>query len=156
HPRAHSPDRGQGAAQAQASLALAQAQELPGQLKAVGNRHWAVGRSRIAAYCRLPTADLPFYLHMSCATQAEINGADILMALISMRAKVAAFGVLALLASGLPAHADSIYDAKVAQKLSDLTKDQTAQVDAITKKTAAEMNAVFKKYGIDPNAKPDF
>jgi len=93
---------------------------------------------------------------MSCATQAEINGAEILMALISMRAKVVALGLLALLAGGLPAHADSIYDAKVAQKLSDLTDDQKAKVNAITKQTAAEMNAVFKKYGIDPNAKPDF
>jgi hypothetical protein len=78
------------------------------------------------------------------------------MALISMRAKVVAFGLLALLAGGLPAYAENLYDAKVAQKLSDLTDDQKAKVSAITKQTATEMNAVFKKYGIDPEAKPDF
>jgi hypothetical protein len=80
----------------------------------------------------------------------------ILMALISMRAKVVALGLLALLAGGLPAHADSIYDAKVGQKLTDLTPDQKTKVSAITKQTATEMNAVFKKYGIDPNAAPNF
>ena len=78
------------------------------------------------------------------------------MALISMRAKVVAFGLLALFAGGLPAYAENIYDAKVEQKLSDLTADQKAKVSAITKQTASEMNAVFKKYGIDPEAKPDF
>jgi hypothetical protein len=78
------------------------------------------------------------------------------MALISMRAKVVAFGLLALLAGGLPANAENLYDAKVAQKLSDLTDDQKAKVSTITKQTASEMNAVFKKYGIDPEAKPDF
>jgi len=78
------------------------------------------------------------------------------MALISMRAKVVAFGLLALFAGGLPAYAENIYDAKVAQKLSDLTDEQKAKVTAITKQTATEMNAVFKKYGIDPEAKPDF
>jgi hypothetical protein len=78
------------------------------------------------------------------------------MALISMRAKVVAFGLLALFAGGLPAHAENVYDAKVAQKLSDLTDDQKSKVSAITKQTASEMNAVFKKYGIDPEAKPDF
>ncbi len=78
------------------------------------------------------------------------------MVLISMRAKVVAFGLLALFAGGLPAHAENLYDAKVAQKLSDLTDDQKAKVSTITKQTATEMNAVFKKYGIDPEAKPDF
>jgi uncharacterized FlaG/YvyC family protein len=73
-----------------------------------------------------------------------------------MRAKVVAFGLLALFAGGLPAHAENLYDAKVAQKLSDLTDDQKAKVSTITKQTATEMNAVFKKYGIDPEAKPDF
>jgi hypothetical protein len=78
------------------------------------------------------------------------------MALISMRAKVVAVGLLALFAGTLPASADSIYDAKVEQKLKDLDSDQKAKVSAITKQTASEMNAVFKKYGIDPNAAPDF
>ena len=73
----------------------------------------------------------------------------ILMASISMRAKVVAFGLLALLAGALPASAESIYDAKVEQNL-DLDPGQKAKVSAIVKKSNAEMNAVFKKYGIDP------
>jgi hypothetical protein len=76
--------------------------------------------------------------------------------LISMRAKVVAFGLLALFAGTLPASADTIYDAKVEQKLKDLNGDQKAKIAAVVKKSNAEMNAVFKKYGIDPNAKPDF
>jgi hypothetical protein len=78
------------------------------------------------------------------------------MALISMRAKVVAFGLLAMFVGALPASADSIYDAKVEQKLTDLNPDQKAKVSAITKQTASEMNAVFKKYGIDPDATPNF
>jgi hypothetical protein len=78
------------------------------------------------------------------------------MALISMRAKVVAFGMLALFAGPLPAYADNIYDAKVEQKLTDLNSDQKAKVSAIIKQTTSEMNAFFKKYGIDPNAAPDF
>ena len=65
-------------------------------------------------------------------------------------------GLLAALFVGaLPASADSIYDAKVEQKLTDLNPDQKAK-PAITKQTASEMNAVFKKYGIDPDATPNF
>jgi hypothetical protein len=77
------------------------------------------------------------------------------MALISMRAKVVAFGLLALFAGALPASADSIYDAKVEQKLK-LDGDQKAKVSGIVKQSNADMNAVFKKYGIDPNATPNF
>jgi hypothetical protein len=75
--------------------------------------------------------------------------------LTSMRAKVVAFGLLALFAGALPASADSIYDAKVEQKL-ELDPGQKAKVSAIVKQSNADMNVVFKKYGIDPNAAPNF
>ena len=46
HPRAHPPDRGQGAAQAQASEPLAQAAQLPGHLiPAPASRRWASSAS---------------------------------------------------------------------------------------------------------------
>jgi len=77
------------------------------------------------------------------------------MPLISMRAKVVAFGLLALFSAALPASADSIYDANVEQKL-DLDPGQKAKVSAIVKQSNADMNSVFKKYGIDPNATPNF
>jgi hypothetical protein len=77
------------------------------------------------------------------------------MPLTSMRAKVVAFGLLALFSAALPASADSIYDAKVEQKL-DLDSGQKAKVSGIVKQSNADMNVVFKKYGIDPNGPPNF
>ena len=77
------------------------------------------------------------------------------MPLTSMRAKVVAFGLLALFAGALPASADSIYDAKVEQKL-ELDPGQKAKVSGIVKQSNADMNVVLKKYGIDPNAPPIF
>jgi hypothetical protein len=78
------------------------------------------------------------------------------MALISMRAKVVALGLLACFAGTLPASADSIYDAKVEQKLTTLKPDQKAKVAEVVKQSNADMNVVLKKYGIDPNAAPNF
>ena len=78
------------------------------------------------------------------------------MALISMRAKVVALGLLASFAGSLPASADSIYDAKVEQKLTTLKPDQKAKVAEVVKQSNADMNVVLKKYGIDPNAAPNF
>ena len=78
------------------------------------------------------------------------------MALISMRAKVVALGLLACFAGTLPASANSIYDAKVEQKLTTLKPDQKAKVAEVVKQSNADMNVVLKKYGIDPNAAPNF
>ena len=78
------------------------------------------------------------------------------MALISMRAKVVALGLLACFAGTLPASADSIYDAKVEQKLTTLKPDQKAKVAEVVKQSNADMNVVLKKYVIDPNAAPNF
>ena len=64
------------------------------------------------------------------------------MPLTSMRAKVVAFGLLALFAGALPASADSIYDAKVEQKL-DLDSGQKAKVSGLVKQSNADMMAVW-------------
>jgi hypothetical protein len=78
------------------------------------------------------------------------------MGSISMRAKVVALGFLACLAGTLPASADSIYDAKVEQKLTNLKPEQKAKVAEVIKQSNADMSVALKKYGIDPNAPPIF
>jgi hypothetical protein len=53
------------------------------------------------------------------------------------------------------AYADTIYDAKIEQKLK-LDDAQKPKVAAIVQKTRSDMNIVFQKYGIDPDARPSF
>ncbi|MFO1090596.1 MAG: hypothetical protein U1E46_13565 [Hyphomicrobiales bacterium] len=60
------------------------------------------------------------------------------------------------LAAIAPAHAASIYDANVANRLTSLTAAQKQQVLAITTKSKTNMLAVMQKYGIDPNGTPQF
>ena len=54
----------------------------------------------------------------------------------------------------ITANANSIYDAKIEERLK-LDPGQMPKVEAIVKQSQAERDVVFRKYGIDPNAKPD-
>jgi hypothetical protein len=54
----------------------------------------------------------------------------------------------------ITANADSIYDAKIEERLK-LDPGQMPKVEAIVKQSQADRDVVFRKYGIDPNAKPD-
>ncbi len=67
----------------------------------------------------------------------------------------AAFGALLALGAA-PASASSIYDSNVEKRLTGLSSDQRARVNAIVAKSNADMMAAMRKYGIDPNARPKF
>lgn len=67
----------------------------------------------------------------------------------------AAFGALLALGAA-PASAASIYDSNVETRLTGLSADQRARVNAIVAKSNADMMAAMRKYGIDPNARPKF
>lgn len=67
----------------------------------------------------------------------------------------AAFGALLALGAA-PASASSIYDSNVETRLTGLSADQRARVNAIVAKSNADMMAAMRKFGIDPNARPKF
>ena len=73
--------------------------------------------------------------------------------------------IRALLAGGMaalslapvsgPAAAQSIYDARVQQRL-ELSAKQRPEVSRIIERSRTQARAVFQKYGIDPNGRPIF
>ena len=75
----------------------------------------------------------------------------------AMRAAVLLMGGLAALSLGAgdAAVAQSIYDARVQQRL-DLTAQQRPQVARVIETSKSLAGAVFRKYGIDPNGRPIF
>lgn len=65
------------------------------------------------------------------------------------------FGLgLSVFAGSVPALAQTIYDTNVANKISGISPQVRAQIQAIQKQSKVQLMAVFQKYGIDPNAKP--
>ena len=67
---------------------------------------------------------------------------------------VGGFAALSL-GAGDAAVAQSIYDARVQQRL-DLTAQQRPQVARVIDTSKSQASAVFRKHGIDPNGRPIF
>lgn len=72
---------------------------------------------------------------------------------------VAALCVTAASFAATPARtasADSIYDSKVEQNISNLTGAQRAKVRQIVSQGRREVTSILRKHGIDPNSRPVF